>query len=202
MNLNRRNIIALVGVTASLALPVAAFAQSSTAPSTATPTESVQMRAGHPRIDFAAIAKELNLTTEQVRTAFHDNRPPKTGTRPTQAQRDAAITATAAALGVNVDTLKGLVSEYGGGAGAGAPEAGMRGPKADAIAKQLGLSTAAVQSAISAAHTTNPRPEGRPTEAQRSAFETAVAGNLGVSKDAVSAAFAAVKAAHDAGRVS
>jgi len=202
MNLNRRNIIALVGVTASLALPVAAFAQSSTGSSTTTPTQSTQARIGHPRIDFAAIAKELNLTTEQVHTAFHDNRPPKTGTRPTEAQRDAAITATAAALGVNADTLKDLVGEYGGGAPAGAPQAGMRGPKADAIAQQLGLSTATVKSAISAAHVTNPRPEGRPTAAQRSAFEAAVASNLGISKDAVSAAFAAVKAAHDAGRAS
>ena len=200
MNLNRRNIIALVGVTASLALPVAAFAQSSTAPSATTPTESAQMRAGHPRIDFAAIAKELNLTTEQVHTAFHDNRPPKTGTRPTEAQREAAITATAADLGVSATTLKELVGEYGGGAGG--PQAGQRGPKAEAIAQQLGLSTATVKGAISAAHVTNPRPEGRPTAAQRSAFEAAVASNLGISKDAVSAAFAAVKAAHDAGRAS
>jgi len=197
MNLNRRNIIALVGVTASLALPVAAFAQSSTATSSSI---ARQDHAGHPRIDFASIAKELNRTTDQVHTAFRNNRPPMTGTRPTRAQMEAVIAATAAELGVNADTLKSLVSEYGGGAGAGGPQAGMRGPKADAIAKQLGLSTTAVQSAISAAHSTNPRPEGRPTEAQRSAFEAAVASNLGVSKDAVSAAFAAVKAAHDAGR--
>jgi len=202
MNLNRRNIIALVGVTASLALPVAAFAQSGMSSSTTAPTESAQTRAGHPRIDFAAIAKELNLTTQQVQTAFHDNRPPKTGTRPTQAQREAAITATAAALGVSATTLKDLVGEYGGGAGGGAPQAGQRGPKAAAIAQQLGLSTATVKTAISAAHVTNPRPEGRPTAAQRSAFEAAVASNLGISKDAVSAAFAAVKAAHDASRAS
>ena len=202
MNLNRRNIVALVGVTASLALPVAAFAQSSTAPSTTTPTQSTQTRAGHPRIDFAAIAKELNRTTDQVHTAFRNNRPPMTGTRPTQAQMEAAIAATAAELGVNATTLKDLVGEYGGGAGAGGPQAGMRGPKAAAIAQELGLSTATVKSAISAAHATNPRPEGRPTAAQRSAFEGAVASNLGISKDAVSAAFAAVKAAHDAGQAS
>ena len=199
MNLNRRNIVALVGVTASLALPVAAFAQSSTGPSS--PVER-QGHVGHPRIDFASIAKELNLSTNQVRTAFHNNRPPMTGARPTRTQMEAAIAATAAELGVNVDTLKSLVREYAGGVGGPqvGPQAGPRGPKAAAIAQQLGLSTATVRSAISAAHATNPRPEGRPTAAQRAAFEAAVASNLGISKDAVSAAFAAVKAAHDAGR--
>ena len=196
MNLNRRNIVALVGVTASLALPVAAFAQSSTG--TSSPTAR-QDHLGHPRIDFASIAKELNLSTDQVRTAFRDNRPPMTGTRPTQAQMEAAIAATAAELGVNADTLKTLVREYVGGPGGG-PQGFHRGPNAEAIAQQLGLSTTAVQSALSAAHATNPRPEGRPTEAQRSAFEASVASNLGISKDAVSAAFAAVRAAHDAGR--
>lgn len=196
MNLNRRTIIALVGVTASLALPVAAMAHSATNASSM--TTSSQSRADHPRIDFAEIAEELKLTTEQVRTAFHDNRPPKTGTRPTQAQRDAAITATAAALGVNATTLKSLVKEYGGGAA----QAGPKGPKAAAIAAQLGLSTAVVTKAIDDAHVTNPRPEGRPTEAQRNAFETAVAANLDLSKDTVSAAFAAVKAAHQAAKAS
>ncbi len=195
MNLNRRNVVALVGVTASLALPIAAYAQSTTGSASSV---ARQDQAGHPRIDFAAIAKELNVTAEQVRTAFRDNRPAMTGTRPTEGQRDAAMTATAAALGVNVETLKSLVGEYGGGAGG--PQAGPRGPKVAAIAKELGLTTATVRSAISAAHATNLRPEGRPTEAQRSAFEAAVASNLGVSKDAVSAAFAAVKAAHDAAR--
>ena len=121
MNLSCRNIVALVGVTASLALPIAAYAESTTGSASSV---ARQDQAGHPRIDFAAIAKEL------------------------------------------------------------------------------GLATATVRSAISAAHATNLRPEGRPTEAQRSAFEAAVASNLGVSKDAVSAAFAAVKAAHDAGRAS
>lgn len=195
MNLNRRNIIALVGVTASLALPVAAMAHSATNSSTTTSTQS---RADHPRIDFAEIAEELKLTTEQVRTAFRDNRPPKTGTRPTQAQRNAAITATAASLGVNVETLKSLVKEYGGGAA----QAGPKGPRAAAIAAQLGLSTTVVSKAIDDAHVTNPKPEGRPTEAQRNAFETAVASNLGLSKDTVSAAFAAVKAAHKAAEAS
>ena len=102
MNLNRRNIIALVGVTASLALPVAAMAHSATNSSSTTSTTSNQSRGDHPRINFAAIATELKLTTEQVQTAFRDNRPPKTGTRPTEAQRTAAITATAAALGGRV----------------------------------------------------------------------------------------------------
>ena len=196
MNLNRRTIIALVGVTASLALPVAAMAHSATNASSS--TTSTPSRGDHPRINFAAIATELKLTTEQVRTAFRDNRPPKTDTRPTQAQRDAAITATAAALGVNVETLKSLVKEYGGGAA----QAGHKGPKAAAIAAQLGLSTAVVTKAIDDAHVTNPKPEGRPTEAQRNAFETAVASNLGLSKDTVSAAFAAVKAAHQAAKAS
>ncbi|MBJ7247827.1 MAG: hypothetical protein JHD05_01700 [Thermoleophilia bacterium] len=196
MNLNRRTIIALVGVTASLALPVAAMAHSATnASSSTTSTTSTPSRADHPRINFAAIATELKLTTEQVQTAFRDNRPPKTGTRPTQAQRDAAITATAAALSVDVATLKSLVNEYGGGAAA-------KGAKAAAIATQLGLSTAVVTKAIDDAHVTNPKPQGRPTEAQRNAFETAVAANLGLSKDTVSAAFAAVKAAHQAAKAS
>ena len=198
MNLNRRTIIALVGVTASLALPVAAMAHSATNSSSTTSTTSTPSRADHPRINFAAIATELKLTTEQVQTAFRDNRPPKTGTRPTQAQRDAAITATAAALSVDVATLKSLVNEYGGGAA----QAGPKGPKAAAIAAQLGLSTAVVTKAIDDAHVTNPKPQGRPTEAQRNAFETAVAANLGLSKDTVSAAFAAVKAAHQAAKAS
>ena len=159
---------------------------------------SNQSRADHPRINFAAIATELKLTTEQVQTAFRDNRPPKTGTRPTEAQRTAAITATAAALGVDVAMLKSLVTEYGGGAA----QAGHKGPKAAAIAAQLGLSTAVVTKAIDEAHVTNPKPQGRPTEAQRNAFETAVAANLGLSKDTVSAAFAAVKAAHQAAKAS
>lgn len=195
MNLNRRTIIALVGVTASLALPVAAMAHSATSASS-TGTSSLS-RADHPRINFAEIATELKLTTEQVQTAFRDNRPPKTGTRPTQAQRDAAITATAAALSVDVATLKSLVNEHGGGAAQG-----HKGPKAAAIAAQLGLSTAVVTKAIDDAHVTNPKPQGRPTEAQRNAFETAVAANLGLSKDTVSAAFAAVKAAHQAAKAS
>ena len=197
MNLNRRTIIALVGVTASLALPVAAMAHSATNSSSTSSMTSTPSRADHPRIDFAEIAEELKLTTEQVQTAFRDNRPPKTGTRPTQAQRDAAITATAAALGVNATTLKSLVNEYGGAA-----QAGPKGPKAAAIAAQLGLSTAVVTKAIDDAHVTNPKPQGRPTEAQRNAFETAVAANLGLSKDTVSAAFAAVKAAHQAAKAS
>ena len=195
MNLNRRNIIALVGVTASLALPVAAMAPSATNSSSTTSMTSNQSRADHPRINFAAIATELKLTTEQVQTAFRDNRPPKTGTRPTEAQRTAAITATAAALGVDVATLKSLVTEYGGGAAA-------KGAKAAAVATQLGLSTEVVTKAIDDAHVTNPKPQGRPTEAQRNAFETAVAANLGLSKDTVSAAFAAVKAAHQAAKAS
>jgi hypothetical protein len=195
MNLNRRNIIALVGVTASLALPVAAMAHSATNSSSTTSMTSNQSRADHPRINFAAIATELKLTTEQVQTAFRDNRPPKTGTRPTEAQRTAAITATAAALGVDVATLKSLVTEYGGGAAA-------KGAKAAAVATQLGLSTEVVTKAIDDAHVTNPKPQGRPTEAQRNAFETAVAANLGLSKDTVSAAFAAVKAAHQAAKAS
>ena len=195
MNLNRRNIIALVGVTASLALPVAAMAHSATNSSSTTSMTSNQSRADHPRINFAAIATELKLTTEQVQTAFRDNRPPKTGTRPTEAQRTAAITATAAALGVDVATLKSLVTEYGGGAAA-------KGAKAAAVATQLGLSTEVVTKAIDDAHVTNPKPQGRPTEAQRNAFETAVAANLGLSKDTVSAAFAAVKAAHQAAKTS
>ena len=195
MNLNRRNIIALVGVTASLALPVAAMAHSATNSSSTTSMTSNQSRADHPRINFAAIATELKLTTEQVQTAFRDNRPPKTGTRPTEAQRTAAITATAAALGVDVAMLKSLVTEYGGGAAA-------KGAKAAAVATQLGLSTEVVTKAIDDAHVTNPKPQGRPTEAQRNAFETAVAANLGLSKDTVSAAFAAVKAAHQAAKAS
>ena len=195
MNLNRRNIIALVGVTASLALPVAAMAHSATNSSSTTSMTSNQSRGDHPRINFAAIATELKLTTEQVQTAFRDNRPPKTGTRPTEAQRTAAITATAAALGVDVATLKSLVTEYGGGAAA-------KGAKAAAVATQLGLSTEVVTKAIDDAHVTNPKPQGRPTEAQRNAFETAVAANLGLSKDTVSAAFAAVKAAHQAAKAS
>ena len=195
MTLNRRNIIALVGVTASLALPVAAMAHSATNSSSTTSMTSNQSRADHPRINFAAIATELKLTTEQVQTAFRDNRPPKTGTRPTEAQRTAAITATAAALGVDVATLKSLVTEYGGGAAA-------KGAKAAAVATQLGLSTEVVTKAIDDAHVTNPKPQGRPTEAQRNAFETAVAANLGLSKDTVSAAFAAVKAAHQAAKAS
>lgn len=198
MNLNRRNIIALVGVTASLALPVAAMAHSATNSSSTTSMTSNQSRADHPRINFAAIATELKLTTKQVQTAFRDNRPPKTGTRPTEAQRTAAITATAAALGVDVAMLKSLVTEYGGGAA----QSGHKGPKAAAIAAQLGLSTAVVTKAIDDAHVTNPKPQGRPTEAQRNAFETAVAANLGLSKDTVSAAFAAVKAAHQAAKAS
>jgi len=59
-----------------------------------------------------------------------------------------------------------------------------------------------VTKAIDDAHVTNPKPQGRPTEAQRNAFETAVAANLGLSKDTVSAAFAAVKAAHQAAKAS
>ena len=196
MNLNHRTIIALVGVTASLALPVAAMAYSATNASTS--TTSTQSRADHPRINFAAIATELKLTTEQVQAAFRDNRPPKTGTRPTEAQRTAALTATAAALGVEASTLKSLVTKHG----RGAAQAGHKGPKAAAIAAQLGLSTAVVTKAIDDAHVTNPKPQGRPTEAQRNAFETAVATNLGLSKDTVSAAFAAVKAAHQAAKAS
>ena len=118
MNSSHRKLIAVVGAAASLALPVAAYAQATQSSSPAAATARV---GNHPRIDFAAIATELKLPVEQVRTAFHDNRPAKTGTRPTQAQRDAALAATATQLGVSAAELKSLVAEYGGGAGTPAP---------------------------------------------------------------------------------
>ena len=58
-----RKLIALTAVTASLMVPAASFAQSSTAPQGSTSAASSTARVGnHPKIDFAAIAKELDLT--------------------------------------------------------------------------------------------------------------------------------------------
>ena len=178
MNISHRKLVALVGVAASLALPVAAYAQATQSSSPATATARV---GNHPRIDFAAIATELKLPVEQVRTAFHDNRPAKTGTRPTQAQRDAALAATAAQLGVSAAELKSLVSEYGGGAAApGGATAGQR-PRIDfaSIATELKLPVEQVRTAF---HDNRPAKTGtRPTQAQRDAALAATATQLGVS---------------------
>jgi len=180
MNISHRKLVALVGVSASLALPVAAYAQATQSSSPATATARV---GNHPRIDFAAIATELKLPVEQVRTAFHDNRPAKTGTRPTQAQRDAALAATATQLGVSAAELKSLVSEYGGGAAApGGATAGQR-PRIDfaSIATELKLPVEQVRTAF---HDNRPAKTGtRPTQAQRDAALAATATALGVSFD-------------------
>ena len=178
MNNSHRKLVAVVGVAASLALPIAAYAQATQSSSPATTTARV---GNHPRIDFAAIATELKLPVEQVRTAFHDNRPAKTGTRPTQAQRDAALAATAAQLGVSAAELKSLVSEYGGGAAApGGATAGQR-PRIDfaSIATELKLPVEQVRTAF---HDNRPAKTGtRPTQAQRDAALAATATQLGVS---------------------
>ena len=180
MNNSHRKLIAVVGAAASLALPVAAYAQATQSSSPATATARV---GNHPRIDFAAIATELKLPVEQVRTAFHDNRPAKTGTRPTQAQRDAALAATATQLGVSAAELKSLVSEYGGGAAApGGATAGPR-PRIDfaSIATELKLPVEQVRTAF---HDNRPAKTGtRPTQAQRDAALAATATQLGVSFD-------------------
>jgi len=168
-----RKLIALTAVTASLMVPAASFAQSSTAPQGSTSAASSTARVGnHPKIDFAAIAKELGLDTTVVRKAFRDNRPPKTGTRPTAEQRAAAIAATAAQLGVSVDTLKDLVSEYGGAPANGTATNGKKPPAPIAgIAAKLGIDVSVVQAAFDA----NRPPAGvTPTTAQREAIANAI----------------------------
>lgn len=199
MNISHRKLIALAGVTASLALPVAAYAQ--TAQSSA-PAAASRVGAQQARIDFASIATELNLSVDQVRSAFRDNRPAKTGTRPTPAQRDAALAATAAQLGVSFAQLKSLVVEYAGGAagttgtgtGTGAAAgARQQGPSAAKVAAKLGLPVASVAAAMqtaraSVASITDPA-------ARKAAFQAAVATALGVPTTTVTAAFASLKAA-------
>lgn len=197
MNISHRKLIALAGVTASLALPVAAYAQTA---QTSAPAAASRVGAQQARIDFASIATELNLSVDQVRSAFRDNRPAKTGTRPTPAQRDAALAATAAQLGVSFAQLKSLVVEYAGGAavttGAGtgaAAGARQQGPSAAKVAAKLGLPVATVAAAMqtaraSVASITDPA-------ARKAAFQAAVATALGVPTTTVTAAFASLKAA-------
>ena len=192
MNSSHRKLIAVVGAAASLALPVAAYAQATQSSSPAAATARV---GNHPRIDFAAIATELKLPVEQVRTAFHDNRPAKTGTRPTQAQRDAALAATATQLGVSAAELKSLVSEYGGGAGGtmgAAAGARQKGPSAAAVAAKLSMPVATVTAAMKTAHDSVASITDR--VARKTAFQAAVATNLGVSTTSVNAAFTSVQA--------
>ena len=193
MNSSHHKLVAVVGVAASLALPIAAYAQATQSSSPATATARVGGQ--HARIDFAAIATELKLPVEQVRTAFHDNRPAKTGTRPTQAQRDAALAATAAQLGVSAAELKSLVSEYGGGAGGttgAAAGARQKGPSAAAVAAKLSLPVATVTAAMKTAHDSVASITDR--AARKTAFQAAVATSLGVSTTSVNAAFASVQA--------
>ena len=197
MNISHRKLIALAGVTASLALPVAAYAQTA---QTSAPAAASRVGAQQARIDFASIATELNLSVDQVRSAFRDNRPAKTGTRPTPAQRDAALAATAAQLGVSFAQLKSLVAEYAGGAagttgtGTGAAAgARQQGPSAAKVAAKLGLPVASVAAAMQTAHAsvasiTDPA-------ARKAAFQAAVASALGVPTTTVTAAFASLKAA-------
>ena len=197
MNISHRKLIALAGVTASLALPVAAYAQTA---QTSAPAAASRVGAQQARIDFASIATELNLSVDQVRSAFRDNRPAKTGTRPTPAQRDAALAATAAQLGVSFAQLKSLVVEYAGGAagttgtGTGAAVgARQQGPSAAKVAAKLGLPVASVAAAMqtaraSVASITDPA-------ARKAAFQAAVATALGVPTTTVTAAFASLKAA-------
>ena len=64
MNNSHRKLIAVVGAAASLALPVAAYAQATQSSSPATATARVGGQ--HARIDFAAIATELKLPVSQT----------------------------------------------------------------------------------------------------------------------------------------
>ncbi len=130
MHATARNLIAIVGLTASLALPGVALAQSTTTPSTTMAQRHAPERAGA----LAKIAAELGVTTAQLKAAFDSARPAggRPTTPPTEAQRLARDTVVADALGVPVATLQALLKEYKpthGGPGRG----GQRGPSATAI---------------------------------------------------------------------
>ena len=110
-----RKLIALAAVGASLMVPAASLAQSAHSSQGSVALVSSTARVGHqPKLDFKSIAKALGRDTKVVQKAFRDNRPPRTGTRPTPAQLAAAISGAAAQLGVSTDTLLNLVLEYGG----------------------------------------------------------------------------------------
>ena len=111
----QRKLIALAAVGASLIVPAASFAQSAHhGQGSVTSASSTARSMHHPKLDFASIAHALGRKTKVVRKAFHDHRPPMTGSRPTAAQLIASISGAAAQLGVPADTLMSLVLEYGG----------------------------------------------------------------------------------------
>lgn len=149
-----RRIIALTALTASLALPVAAFGQAATSGSTA-PTRHAQ----HDRVDLAAaLAKELGLTTAEVKAALEANRP-EAGQRPTDAQKASL----AAALGTTVDRLDTLMRSL-------RPAHGPRPPIRE-IAKATGKTEDAVKAALEA---NRPAPGQRPSDAQKASLATAL----------------------------
>jgi|GEM_PF-1662233 len=201
MNTTARNLIAMVGLTTSLAIPAIATAQSRT---TTPPTTISQRHAGNPEraAAMAKIASELGVTTARLKAAFDSARPAggRPTTPPTAAMRLAHDTLVANALGVPVSTLQALLQEYKPAKG-GPGQGRHRGPLPAAIAAQLGLSTDAVKSALDSAKAEYKLTPGmRPTAAQRAEFQADVAKTLSISTASVTAAFDAVKAARDAAR--